>query len=346
VGSVILRTTYGYEATDGKSDPYILLAHQNLQEASDVGTPGNYVVNVFPSLQLLPHWFPGTGRFRMAVKRRTATLAKTVSLPFEATKERISLGTAVPSFVSDLLMLGESSEDDIRWAAHAMYLAGSDTTASLITAFFLAMTLYPDVQRKAQSEIDSIIGGSPGVGVERLPSLADRDKLPYLFALMKEIIRFYPVAPLGQPHIATYDDVYQGFRIPKNAILIRNVWKMFHDPDTYSNPSEFNPERYLPGDGKESEQDPRDLAFGLGKRTCPGRLFGETTFYLTCAMTLATFNISKAKVKLPDGTYTDVEPKVEFVSSFVTQPYPFQCEILPRSAQAATFIRSLEGQTE
>lgn len=93
---------------------------------------------------------------------------------------------------------------------------------------------------------------------------------------------------------------------------------------------------------------------------CLGQLFGETSFYLTCAMTLAAFNISKAKVTLLDGTRMDVEPKVEFVSSFVTcvyvlkayletyihahsQPCPFQCEILPRSEQAAAFLRLLEA---
>lgn len=59
------------------------------------------------------------------------------------------------------------------------------------------MTLYPDVQKKAQSEIDEILGGHLGFGAEGLPSLVDRDRLPYLSSVLKEIVRFYPAAPLG-----------------------------------------------------------------------------------------------------------------------------------------------------
>lgn len=64
-------------------------------------------------------------------------------------------------------------------------------TVSAIYSFFLAMTLHPDIQRKAQQEIDSV------VGKDRLPSLDDRENLPYVEAVMREVFRINPVAPLG-----------------------------------------------------------------------------------------------------------------------------------------------------
>jgi hypothetical protein len=64
-------------------------------------------------------------------------------------------------------------------------------TASSVITFILAMTLYPDVQRKAQAEIDQMVGNS------RLPNFSDEGALPYVQAIVKETLRWHPVAPLG-----------------------------------------------------------------------------------------------------------------------------------------------------
>ncbi|KZT28782.1 cytochrome P450 [Neolentinus lepideus HHB14362 ss-1] len=69
---------------------------------------------------------------------------------------------------------------------------GTDTPASSVTTFFLTMMLYPEAQTKAQAEIDAMIGN------DRLPSLADRDQLPYVDALVKEVFRWHPVGPFGK----------------------------------------------------------------------------------------------------------------------------------------------------
>lgn len=71
------------------------------------------------------------------------------------------------------------------------------------------MAKHPEVQRKAQEEIDSIIGP------DRLPSLNDRESLPYMEAVYREIMRWKPVTPLALPHAATADGIYHGMFIPK-----------------------------------------------------------------------------------------------------------------------------------
>lgn len=97
-------------------------------------------------------------------------------------------------------------------------VADFSQTVSSVACFYLAMMLYPEVQRKAQEEIDRVIGKG------RLPGPADREQLPYVEAVVKETLRWHPVAPMGLPHASTEDDVYQGYFIPKNSLLFANVW--------------------------------------------------------------------------------------------------------------------------
>lgn len=87
-----------------------------------------------------------------------------------------------------------------------------------MATFFLAMMLYPEVQRKAREEIDRVVGDG------RLPNVKDRDSLPYVEAVLKEVFRWHPIAPMGLPHEITEDDIYQGYLIPKGAIIIPNIW--------------------------------------------------------------------------------------------------------------------------
>ncbi len=80
------------------------------------------------------------------------------------------------------------------------------------------MTVFPDVQRKAQEEIDRVIGAN------RLPTAQDRENLPYINAIVKEVLRWQPVAPMGLPHTSTEEDVCEGYLIPKGAMVLANVW--------------------------------------------------------------------------------------------------------------------------
>ena len=76
------------------------------------------------------------------------------------------------------------------------------------------MALYPDVQRKAQAQLDSV------VGPERLPEYEDLDNMPYVRAVMLETLRWMPVSPFGIPHALTEDDEYDGYHIPGGSIVL------------------------------------------------------------------------------------------------------------------------------
>ena len=80
------------------------------------------------------------------------------------------------------------------------------------------MSLSPEVVRKAQEEIDRVIGN------DRLPTSMDRSNLPYIEAVVKEVLRWHPVAPMGLPHTSTTEDVFEGYLIPKGSMVIANIW--------------------------------------------------------------------------------------------------------------------------
>lgn len=80
------------------------------------------------------------------------------------------------------------------------------------------MTLFPDVQLKAREEIDRVIG------TNRLPNLEDRPNLPYVEAVVKESFRWHPIVPMGLPHVSEVDDVFEGYFIPKGAMVMPNIW--------------------------------------------------------------------------------------------------------------------------
>ena len=86
--------------------------------------------------------------------------------------------------------------------------------SSAIKTFFYSMALRPDIQKKAQEEIDRVVGS------RRLPDFNDRESMPYTDAIYHEVIRIRPVAPMGFPHTSTEDDVYNGYFIPKGRILM------------------------------------------------------------------------------------------------------------------------------
>ncbi|PCH42020.1 cytochrome P450 [Wolfiporia cocos MD-104 SS10] len=220
-------------------------------------------------------------------------------------------GTAQPSFTADLILanMNASPEEEYfnKCVTGILYATGSDTSVSALESFFLAMSLYPEIQRKAQAELDLIIG--PG----RIPTLSDRSQLPYIDALIQEVHRWNPVVPLGLPHKVSQDDTYDGYFIPANSTIIVNIWAILHDPTIYPDPMEFRPERYLVNkDDRESigqvNPDPHLYAFGFGRRRCPGITLAEDLIFMAITATLTVFDIGKAIG--PDGL--PIEPQVEF----------------------------------
>ncbi|KAG1837953.1 cytochrome P450 [Suillus tomentosus] len=328
VGTVILRISHGYEVQEN-NDPFIDLANCVTTYASQAAAPSAVMIDILPFLTKVLAWFPGAGFKRMARKGRD-NLEEMVSAPHKFVKDQMVAGIAPVSFTSTLLEGSDVSAEEehgVKWSAFSLITGGTDTTIAALYSLFLAMTLFPDVQKKAQAEIDAV------VGPDRFPTFADRDSLPYTNALVKEILRWHVVSPAALPHCVTKDDIHDGYYIPKGSIILPNIWFMLNDPRTYANPSQFNPERFLAKDGKEPEMEPRIACFGFGRRICPALHLADAFIWISTAMSLAAFDISKV---VEDGV--EITPEVDPSTASSSHPKPFKCSIKPRSAIALELI--------
>jgi len=187
--------------------------------------------------------------------------------------------------------------------------------------------MYPDVQRRAQAEIDRVVLKGT------LPGFQDRDSLPYVDCLLKELQRWRPAIPLGVQRCAMKGDYYGGYYIPEGAIVSPNVWAITRDEANYKDPERFWPERFE--NPETAELDPYKYAFGFGRRTCAGLHFADASIYIAVVSILATFDIGKPK----DENGNEVELNVPHTSGFISRPERFECSIKPRSDAMATLIK-------
>ncbi|TFY59478.1 hypothetical protein EVG20_g7775 [Dentipellis fragilis] len=335
-GAIILNMAYGYKIKDG-DDPLVNNVEIAVDQFSEATAPGAFLVDVLPILRYVPGWVPGTA-WKQLAKLWHDNLMTMVEMPLDFVKQQMATGDALPSFTSTYLEnpdMNAEQEHVVKWAAASLYSGGADTTVSATYSLFLALAIHPEVQRKAQAEIDAVIG------TDRLPTFHDRERLPYVDAIVKEILRWNPVGPLGVPHRLMEDDMQDGYLIPKGSIVVANIWKFLHDEQTYVDPIAFNPDRFMPSAGKEPEVDPRTYVFGFGRRICPGLNLADASMFISVAMVLAVFDISKA---VENGRV--VEPVVEYTGTTISHPKPFKCSVKPRSEKAAALIKSVRFNSE
>ncbi|KAG2105137.1 cytochrome P450 [Suillus discolor] len=297
-GSLIVAVTYGHLSHGS----HLTRAHELIDIAKQIVTPEKTAMFIaFPFLEKLPFWCFGGAHSQMGRSRELSQ--QLLNEPFNEVKAQIANGTASHSLISDFLSQphDDADEDIMKAIALTGFIAGMETTASALQTFLLAMVLYPDVQARARAEIDQ------AVRHDRMPCLNDRASLPYLDAILREVMRWYPVAPIGFPHTTLDDDVYDGHFIPKGTAVIVNQWALSRDEDIFPDASRFDPSRHLTVDGKLKNPFVNHFAFGHGRRICPGRWFVENSLWTAIAAILAVLRIDHAKDS--NGDRIKVKPK-------------------------------------
>ena len=154
-----------------------------------------------------------------------------------------------------------------------------------------AMITHPDAQRRAHAELDTVVGRS------RTPRFSDAPSLPYIQALVKEVLRWRPALALSLPHSTTEDDWYNGMFIPKGTLCLANLWQCHHDPASYGDDAaSFRPGRFLDAHGNitsgpSETREEGHGTYGFGKRACVGKhVANESLFiYMATALWAATF---------------------------------------------------------
>ncbi|KAG2369077.1 cytochrome P450 [Suillus spraguei] len=334
IASDVLAFTYGYDVAP-RDDPIVSDAKELVDILAKALSPErSAILSAFPILTRLPAWLPGPGSQRDAARARELA-GQVLNVPFNLVKKNIAAGVATYSMVSDCLAQIDGKDDQhqqeaaIRAAAATAFIAGFESSSSMLHTFILAMILYPEVQAKGQAEIDSVIGAT-----SRLPEFDDRPLLPYVDAILRELLRWIPVVPLGIPHATSKDDIYDGRFIPKGTLVINNVWAMSRDESKHgADVEEFRPERHLTTENNSSLQPiSADPIFGLGRRICPGRFTAEGVIWIAIVNILATFHIVKSKDILGE----EIDVKKEFTAGIAVQPVHFSCSFVSRSKGIAS----------
>lgn len=224
--------------------------------------------------------------------------------------------------------------------------AGSETTSSSLNSAILYLAANPAVQARAHEELDKVVGSSSS------PTFEHEQDLPYIRAMVKEVLRIRPVTNIGSPHYTTADITYKDFFIPKNTVVSLYQYAIHFDPERYPDPKSFKPERYLDHPLKAgaytAHPDPyaRDhFDFGAGRRICPGMHLAENSLFITLAKLLWAF-----KIEPPlglDGKVQQVNTSDEAYEVGVnTLPRPFKVRFVPREAQREQVTRDEWAQAQ
>ncbi|KAI0264170.1 cytochrome P450 [Gloeopeniophorella convolvens] len=330
---VLMSLSYGY---DVKSyDDHLLVIARKMAELGSTFLPGTVLVNEIPLLRHIPAWVPWLS-YKPAAQAGYNAGQDVLRYPMEFVREGFKNGTARSSLaLENLKDIEKMSEPDKKQAETllaavlgSLYTSGSDSASVTISAFFRLLALHPEVQKRAQKEVDAVTGGL------RLPNFEDRPDLPYIDALCKETLRWRMATPVGVPHATTQDDVYEGYFIPKGTTVIANAWGMLHDPVAYPEPFSFKPERFLNPDGTVRDDPLLSSAFGFGRRICPARHFVDSTLFILASSVSAVFDVGLPK----DDDGNEVAVKVIDSGTLTSRPFEFKCSIAPRDERARDLI--------
>ncbi|KAI4743352.1 cytochrome P450 [Aureobasidium sp. EXF-12298] len=338
--SLTATLLYGWRSSSTADPRLHKLDNELAALQAALGTTAAALLDAFPIMRFLPDaLLPVKDRVHRALQ-----MGHDVHMEnWYAVKENIKSGTLGHCMSIGLARAQDKdniTDVEAAYAVGNIFEGGMETTAATLYAFIQAMLLFPEVQTKAQEEIDRVVG--PG----RLPVMADAVNLPYIRRCVKELVRWFPVAPLGAvPHACTQDDEYMGYKIPKGAPVILNAWAIMTDPDRYTEPRRFNPDRFTEdGDNismteMAAHPDPskRDtVGFGAGRRLCPGMHVADRSLFLGITGILWSFSVTPKK----DAQGQDILPNANnLIVGLAARPEPFEVSILSRDEKRACIIR-------
>ncbi|THV01370.1 cytochrome P450 [Dendrothele bispora CBS 962.96] len=294
-------------------------------------------VDMFPFLKYLPEG--PLAPWKKKCKELKEMHQKLFFGSLEQCKGRIERGESAGCLMEQILERYQKefglTWHEVGYIGGTLLEGGIDTSTSILQMLIMLLPCYPEVQQQAQEEIDRVVGH------DRIPQRDDIKNLPYVQAIIKELGRFGPPLPFGVPHATIQNEEYRGYIVPKGCTVFQNQWGIFHDPETFENPDQFWPDRYLltkygtkPGVDDSFFRD--TIMFGAGRRICPGMHIANSSLTINVTNLLWAFTYSKAKDPLT-GSEIPIDP-TKMSDGFALFPLPFECSIQPRSQKIADLI--------
>jgi cytochrome P450 len=316
-----------------------------MENWSKVMEPGNTPpLDIFPFLKYVPERFLGMWRSRAqdVNKEMNELYSEWVEYVIERRKNSGSLDC----FLDRVLDQGEKAglnKHGLYFLMGTVMEGGSDTTSALIISFIQAMTAWPAVLKKAQEEMDRVVGD------DRTPTWDDYKRLPYVAACVKEAHRWRAVTPLAFPHSLAEDDWVDGMLLPKGSDIYINVDTLHHDEVRFPNPDVFDPDHYkgvtaLASELANGDHADRDhYGYGSGRRLCPGIHLAERNLFLALAKIVWAFDIEPVRDAAGHVFEPDTSREKGYSSGFLVCAEDFPCNVKVRSeARKATILMELE----
>ncbi|KAK7052571.1 cytochrome P450 [Favolaschia claudopus] len=336
--SLIFRLAFGVSLSDDNKD--LDTAIQIFSTFVKNLTPGMHLVDTFPILDMLPDFLaPWRARAKKEHEREIELYGR-LSMQVKA---RMETDPGLECFTARLWEQQKRfniPDEELFYVAGSAFIAGTDTSSLTLLWWVMAMALYPLTMAKAQAEIDSVFDS------HTLPDFSRMQDLPYCAALIKEILRWAPAAPLSIPHYLDEEDQYKGYTIRKGSVVISSIWNMHHNEEEYPNPYLFDPERFVNPKSNLTDTaawlNEGHYGFGFGRRKCPGNHLAAKSTWISIVRMLWAFNIEHRKDAWGNPIRLDPE---DCTSGLTSRPKPFPVDFIPRSAAHVETILASEERT-
>ncbi|KAF8513249.1 cytochrome P450 [Hysterangium stoloniferum] len=264
--------------------PWRVIARQKHQEELNVIYPLSFGDIVIDKLQLFTRW--------AEFGRRSNCSSRSFIQELDSQRERLQLDEKAILYIGgSIIEAGTTTSNEF---------VRTNTTSCLLHCFLLACAANPRIVERAHAEFETTLGN-------RAPTWEDFSSLPYLFAIVKELLRWCPVTPLAFPHLTELDDNYGGQEISGGTLVIASIWNMHRNPTIFDNPSSYNPDRYFSPTRDSKPLEDSSLCegiwtFGFGRRACPGRQLALDSIWLAIGRILWAFDIQLSSgAYLPDN---------------------------------------------
>lgn len=280
--SIVSILGWGRRISD-RDDYIVRLATTFMEDRTGMEVPGAYWMEAIPEMQYLPSWL-------YPLPHQLRHLGDALKAYWWALTEE---GAEAPehNFSKSLMVDGQRqglSKADISDMTANLIGGGVDTSSSTMLTCILAMCVFLDAQKKAQEEIDRVVGH------DQCPDWDMLDSLPYCRALFKETLRWRSVTVLGGlPHAPIRDDVFRGYMFPRDLTIVGNLWAIHRNPRDFPDPDVFDPDRFMEtGERKRPYPNTRGHnAFGWGRRACSGQPLAEQGLIMAIVRLLWAFEV-------------------------------------------------------
>lgn len=302
-----------------RDDAEMLMLLEKLRLLFRSGSAVGDIAGAFPILTKIAPVFSGYALMMSTTSDLQEFFRKSIR-EHEKTMDENNARDLIDVYLREMKLQGSNpastfTEEGLITICLDLFTAGGETMSTSLGFSLLYMLVHPNVQKAVQKELDAVVGR------DRRPTLQDRASLHYTEAVLSELIRVSSVAPVTPPHRATQDTKLNGYFIPKDSMIMVNLYSLFQDQEHWGDPEVFRPERFLDADGNYVKDDWM-IPFGAGKRVCIGEVLARNTVFLFFTSLLQAFWFS-----LPEG---DPEPSLVPLPGFTIAPAPFRVKATKR----------------